>query len=239
MGPGQPKPARKRNRKRKRRVVSDSSSSEEDSSSSSSDAESTGPKKTVTVRQLAKPAAPESTDEESEDDLSSSSDESQDDSDPGVEGVDMSLPSSRPGRPGPPLQRDSPSPQPTVEIPPFILPNAPESEQALKEKFRKFWMASIAEGFKDDLEEIRKVCDPREGHCSSAACAKHVRRWIGTESCPVTAGAPHRVACFWCRCILFELCWWLCERDGSCVGSASIALFFDRIPSTWNFYLRY
>jgi ribosome assembly protein 3 len=30
-------------------------------------------------------------------------------------------------------------------------------EKALKEKFRKFWMASVADGFKDDLEEIRKV----------------------------------------------------------------------------------
>jgi hypothetical protein len=25
-----------------------------------------------------------------------------------------------------------------------------------KDKFRKFWMTSIADGFKDDLEEIRK-----------------------------------------------------------------------------------
>ena len=27
----------------------------------------------------------------------------------------------------------------------------------MKEKFRKFWMASMADGFKDDLEQIRKV----------------------------------------------------------------------------------
>ena len=27
----------------------------------------------------------------------------------------------------------------------------------MKEKFKKFWMASIADGFRDDLEEIRKV----------------------------------------------------------------------------------
>ena len=72
----------------------------------------------------------------------------------------MSKPSSRPGHFEPPLHRDSPSPQPNVDIPPFIPPNAPESERALKENFRKFWMASIAEGFKDDLEEIRKVCAP-------------------------------------------------------------------------------
>ena len=27
----------------------------------------------------------------------------------------------------------------------------------MKERFRKFWMASVADAFKDDLEEIRKV----------------------------------------------------------------------------------
>lgn len=27
----------------------------------------------------------------------------------------------------------------------------------MKEKFRKFWMTSVAEGFRDDLEELRKV----------------------------------------------------------------------------------
>ena len=55
-------------------------------------------------------------------------------------------------------ERDSPSPPPpaAVSIPPFG--SAPsEDEQALKEKFRKFWMESIAEGFKDDLEELRKA----------------------------------------------------------------------------------
>ena len=27
----------------------------------------------------------------------------------------------------------------------------------MREKFQKFWMASIADGFRDDLEQIRKV----------------------------------------------------------------------------------
>jgi len=31
-------------------------------------------------------------------------------------------------------------------------------EQQLKDKFRQFWMSAIVDGFKDDLEEIRKVC---------------------------------------------------------------------------------
>lgn len=26
----------------------------------------------------------------------------------------------------------------------------------MKEKFRKFWLSAVADGFKDDLEEIRK-----------------------------------------------------------------------------------
>jgi hypothetical protein len=35
--------------------------------------------------------------------------------------------------------------------------SAAEKERDMKEKFRKFWMASVAEGFRDDLEELRKV----------------------------------------------------------------------------------
>jgi len=31
-----------------------------------------------------------------------------------------------------------------------------QDEQVLKDRFRKFWMASVADGFKDDLEQIRK-----------------------------------------------------------------------------------
>lgn len=234
MGPGQPKPTRKRNRKRKRRVVSDSSSSEDDSSSSSSDASTSTPQKTVTipVRQP-KPATSENADvDEDEDEVSSSSsDESQDDSAPGEEDVDISVPSSRPGHPEPPPQRDSPSPQPNVDIPPFIPQNAPESEQALKEKFRKFWMASIAEGFKDDLEEIRKVRVPLEGP-GNVSGTERVHPWVGTESWPVTAGAPHRVACFRCRRVFIEFWRWWCERDGSRVGPASIVPFFNQVLSS-------
>ncbi|KAF8550266.1 hypothetical protein OG21DRAFT_1514220 [Imleria badia] len=140
--PEKPKPTRKRNRKRKR-VVSDSSSSEDSSDTST-------PEKTVTIP-VRQPKTSENADTD-ESSSSESSDESEE-SDPGEEDVDISVPSRHPA---PLLQRDSPSPQPKVDIPPLVTPNAPESEKALKEKFRKFWMASIAEGFKDDLEEIRK-----------------------------------------------------------------------------------
>ncbi|KAF4574369.1 hypothetical protein EYR36_005703 [Pleurotus pulmonarius] len=59
-----------------------------------------------------------------------------------------------------PLQERSPSPQP-VPIPSFLpsqteAAEAAEQEKVLKERFRRFWMSSIADGFKDDLEEIRK-----------------------------------------------------------------------------------
>jgi len=33
---------------------------------------------------------------------------------------------------------------------------AEEKEKKLKERFRQFWMASVADEFKDDLEELRK-----------------------------------------------------------------------------------
>ncbi|KAG6331064.1 hypothetical protein ID866_8025 [Astraeus odoratus] len=40
-----------------------------------------------------------------------------------------------------------PSPA-AITIPPFISRGLTEDEQVLKDKFRKFWMASLAEGFK-------------------------------------------------------------------------------------------
>ena len=39
-------------------------------------------------------------------------------------------------------------------------------EQEVKAKFRQFWMSSVADGFRDDLEEIRKVFSP------------HTQEWI-------------------------------------------------------------
>ncbi|KAG9316976.1 hypothetical protein JVU11DRAFT_1156 [Chiua virens] len=194
MGPAQPKPSRKRHRKRKRRVASDSSSSEDDSSSSSSDASK--PKATVTipVRQ-AKPAAPESVDsDESEDDVSSSSDDPQNDSEPDQEEVaDVAAPQRphKPGRGEPPPQRDSPSPEPNVDIPPLVTPDVPRSEQVLKEKFRGFWMAAIAEGFKDDLEEIRK--EPNLGPSRLALLIESLASGADVFSSSTTAGRANEM----------------------------------------------
>jgi len=55
----------------------------------------------------------------------------------------------------------SPSPSP-APIPSF-LPTKPdgsadtEGEQQLKDRFRKFWMQSVADAFQDDLVQIHKV----------------------------------------------------------------------------------
>jgi len=58
----------------------------------------------------------------------------------------------------------SPSPSPPSAALPSFLPSEKEGddddtgskEKELKDRFRQFWMTSVADGFKDDLEEIRK-----------------------------------------------------------------------------------
>lgn len=47
-----------------------------------------------------------------------------------------------------------------MDIP--LDPSTEEEKQKdaeMKERFRKFWMMTTAEGFKDELEQIQKVCD--------------------------------------------------------------------------------
>ncbi|KAL0954154.1 hypothetical protein HGRIS_005291 [Hohenbuehelia grisea] len=161
------KPMRKRNRKRKRRAASTDSSS---SSSSSDSDESVA----LTPKVTSTPIAPE---QSSSDESSSSSSSSDSDSDlddhvtpshqqPSVE-------HSAPGAERPRRERGrsppsrSPSP-PSTAIPSFLPAStsssdnpgdataAADQEQQLKDRFRKFWMASVAEGFGDDLEKLRK-----------------------------------------------------------------------------------
>jgi hypothetical protein len=54
----------------------------------------------------------------------------------------------------------SPSPPP-VDLPSFLPAegsrNRAQEEQALRDRFRQFWMSSVADAFSDDLEQIRKV----------------------------------------------------------------------------------
>ncbi|KAJ7062799.1 hypothetical protein C8F01DRAFT_1251610 [Mycena amicta] len=66
-----------------------------------------------------------------------------------------------------PPRRDSPSPPPPSPtlpsfLPPADAPNFEDAEKEMKARFRTFWMASVADGFKDDLEQIR-VKEPNLG----------------------------------------------------------------------------
>ncbi|KAF9069215.1 hypothetical protein BDP27DRAFT_1447810 [Rhodocollybia butyracea] len=146
-------PARKRpNRKRKRRAVSLSSSSSSDDSSSDSD--SAVVKRTLPVSTKADNSReePESDSDSSSDSSSSSSDEEE--SHPSAL-IDPILPSEKQRSASP-----GPIPPSATRIPSFLpgkeAVDAKEADQALREKFTKFWMNNIVEGFKDELETIRK-----------------------------------------------------------------------------------
>lgn len=181
MAPGSAKPAaRKRNRKRKRRNVSSSSSS---SSSSDSESSSGGisehtPATTAKLRVHGRTvvkvvSAGEDTgdDDSSESESSSNSKSSAEDSD--VEMAPVAQPaaannlapttsaeaSTAPAKTVKMRQRYE-SPPPVKDVPPpTMLPtNNEQKEQALKDRFRKFWMSNIADAFADDLNTIRNVC---------------------------------------------------------------------------------
>ncbi|KXN88340.1 hypothetical protein AN958_07485 [Leucoagaricus sp. SymC.cos] len=146
--------ARKRTRKRKRRAVSSSSSSSSSDSSSSEDEAPTTfvrtvPKVTKSIEESSEPDS----DSDSADSSSSASETS-----PPKPIAASSLPAAS-QKPAKTHRSPSPSPPP-VEISSFLPPpgdpSAEEKEKELKEKFRKFWMSSVADGFRDDLEELRK-----------------------------------------------------------------------------------
>lgn len=157
------KAARKRNRKRKRRVASSSessSSSSEDSSSSSGDANPTTVKlKTQTPNKpvLVENSASSSESESDSDSSEVESDRQRDD----VEMLDPSVLADKSGKKERVVYSRSPSPSPPPA--PSFLPTEPdgsvdtESEKQLKDRFRKFWMQSIADAFQDDLAQIHKV----------------------------------------------------------------------------------
>lgn len=147
-----PPTQRKRNRKRKRRAASTSSSSD---SSSPDSTENEAPRtmtKVVPVSSLPKSGSSSDSSDSSE---SSSSDEE----------TAAAIPRGRqPQNVTPKTPRQlSPSPSPpSAALPSFLPPenagdDAESKEKELKDRFRQFWMASVADGFKDDLEEIRKV----------------------------------------------------------------------------------
>ncbi|KIK63169.1 hypothetical protein GYMLUDRAFT_57897 [Collybiopsis luxurians FD-317 M1] len=167
-----------RNRKRKRRAVSVSSSSSDDSSSSSdSDNNQLVIKRTVPLENNAGDAMElDDPSSSSSDPSTSSSDDDDDDETMPIQKADVEAKAQSDAQQGQYQSRPrSPSPGPippsTARIPSFLPEKTEsskdlninqatgeekESEQALREKFTKFWMNSIVDGFKDDLEVIRK-----------------------------------------------------------------------------------
>ena len=156
---------RKRNRKRKRRVASSSESSSspssEDGSSGSEDEKPTTVK--LKTQASAKPVVSKdssSGSSESESESDSSDEESVRQGDD-VEMLDASVPTEKNDKQERVVYSRSPSPTP-AQIPSF-LPTKPdgsvdtENEQQLKDRFRKFWMQSVADAFQDDLVQIHKV----------------------------------------------------------------------------------
>ena len=151
--------ARKRIRKRKRRaaIFSSSSSSSSDSSDSDSDV------------QLIPATVPNPNHLSSS---SSSSDSEYSDSDSSSSFTASTPPKTLqpkareiPKDTSSTLRRSSPSPSPPpAEIATFlpsknagVVAKNIVQEQAAKDRFRQLWMASVADGFKEDLEDIRKA----------------------------------------------------------------------------------
>jgi ribosome assembly protein 3 len=92
---------------------------------------------------------------------SSSSSESSSDAESSAEDnedVEMKPPEKKGRRP------PSRSPSPADDSLPMSIPLHPTTEQEkvkdaqMKERFRKYWMKSMAEGFGDELQQLQKVC---------------------------------------------------------------------------------
>ncbi|KAI9448657.1 hypothetical protein F5148DRAFT_713545 [Russula earlei] len=162
MSTAKPPAPRKRNGKRKRRLASPSPSSSDSSDSSSDEASRKAPLQRVPLiksklrhlhlRLTSRPS------------LSSSSDSENDDA-PHVVGAPSSHVATFPNNarrfsdPEPPAatgRRRPPSPPPAADAPPFLPPEGSsdrgQEEQALRNRSRQFWMASVADAFGDDLE---------------------------------------------------------------------------------------
>ena len=160
--PNKPGPGKRRIRKRKRRQASSSSSSSSSSSDSESDSQSA--QKLITSPTAIPPAPAEERSEQSSlSDSDSSSSASDAESLPdGGDARMQSPPQKRTGM-GPPQNRSPSPPSPTIHPLVTLNPTTDEEKRRdaqLREKFRKYWMASVADAFKDDLEKIQKVGCP-------------------------------------------------------------------------------
>jgi len=157
QAPAKPLTQRKRTRKRKRRAAFSSSSSSSDTSESDGE-DDEGKRKTAELKTAIPKVAESSSSSESDSETSSSS--SEEDNNSKVLKDNAENPQKQTRRELSP----SPSPPP-ADLPSFLPPiNANDEnkgetkEQELKKKFRQFWMSSVADAFRDDLEELRKVC---------------------------------------------------------------------------------
>ena len=159
---------RKRNRKRKRRAAFSSSSSESsDTSSSEAEDQQSVPKTSKIAISSAKSSSSPSSSDSSLSNSDSESNSGADEEPPATSRPATQKHSSQgelraltPTRQNVRATRASPSPSPPPATLPSFLPSTDEDatkSQEMRDKLRKFWMASVAEGFKDDLEQIRKV----------------------------------------------------------------------------------
>jgi hypothetical protein len=90
-----------------------------------------------------------------------------------------------------PHSRSPSPPDPTIPSLVTVNPTTDEEKQRdaqLREKFRKFWMASAADAFKDDLEKIQKVYRVR--FLVHNDILRH-STYLGAESVAVKAGSAH------------------------------------------------
>ena len=127
----------------------------------------------------------------------------EDDTDPdGIQDTDIDtrMPSSRPGRSvEPPPQRDlPPSLQPNVNVPPFQFQTQRASTPSGKGFASSGW--HVLRRVSRTISRRYARCVPSGGHLQRfpglTSRSNFVRQWIGTESWPIAAGRPHRVACF-------------------------------------------
>jgi ribosome assembly protein 3 len=150
---------KKRNRKRKRRqAFPSSSSSSSDSGSEDETATQTSP--VIAKQTVAEKVSNEDSESTSSTSSSSDTETSSSDNDIVNDGdgdVEMKTPPTK----KPNLPSRSPSPvDPKIPSNIFLNPSNEEERQKdeqMRERFRKYWMKSMAEGFGEELEQIQKV----------------------------------------------------------------------------------
>lgn len=157
---------RKRIRKRKRRRDASISDSSDSSDASASD-EEVQEAAVVQPKLKATQVVPMPSESESESDSSTSDDSDSDASAehgpakdthshlaPETTTPSLSIKPAKKRTEAPPVP---PAPIPTIMPKDISTTQEKEKEQLLKERFRKFWMESMADGFADELDEVRKV----------------------------------------------------------------------------------